>query len=143
MPREPVVHAVDANVILRHVLGDDRELSAKAGAVFAAMEAGEVVLECDPVNLAEAVWVLASHYKAERRDIAEALSPLLKAANFRMPDKERYMLALDLYGQGLARFGDACACATALAACEGRLVSFDRKLSRLPGIRRTEKLGAS
>jgi hypothetical protein len=33
-------------------------------------------------------------------------------------------------------FGDACACAAALQRCEGRLVSFDRKLSGVDGISR-------
>lgn len=137
----PVECAVDANVILRFVLGDNPRLSAKARAVFGAMEAGEVVLECDPVNLAEAVWVLASHYKATCGDIAEALLPLLKADGFRMSDKARYVRALELYGEGALRFGDACACATAETDCEGRLISFDRTLSRVAGIERAEAVG--
>jgi len=127
---------VDANVILRFVLGDDPELSAKARTVFEAMERGEVVLACDPVNLAEAVWVLASYYKASGADIADALLPLVKAAGFHVPEKDRYVQALELFGQGVLRFGDACACATAIAAGSGRLISFDRRLSSVHGIRR-------
>lgn len=132
--------AVDANAILRFVLGDDPELSAKARAVFKAMEDGQVVLVCDPVNLAEAVWVLLSYYKASCTDIADALLPLVKAAGFHVPDKERYVRALELFGQGALRFGDACACATAIAAGDGRLISFDRRLSGVPGISRIETL---
>jgi predicted nucleic acid-binding protein len=138
MPAAPVVHAVDANVILRHLLGDEPKLSSKAHAIFAALETGDVVLECDPVNLAEVVWVLASHYQVGRQQIAESLSPLVKAPGFRVPNKERYLLALELYGQGVLRFGDACACARALEACDGRLLSFDRKLSRVEGVTRRE-----
>lgn len=134
----PVEYTVDANVILRFVLGDDAHLSGKAEAVFRAMEAGEVTLACDPVNLAEAVWVLSSYYKASCEDIAEALLPLVKTSGFHLPERDRYVRALELYGQGLLRFGDACACATAMAASQGRLVSFDHKLARVPGIERTE-----
>ncbi len=134
----PIEYTVDANVILRFVLGDDPQLSAKAGEVFRAMEAGEVTLACDPVNLAEAVWVLSSHYKASCEDIAESLLPLAKTSGFKLPERDRYVRAFELYGQGLLRFGDACACATAESASQGRLVSFDRKLSRVPGIQRTE-----
>ena len=39
-----------ANVILRYLLGGDRELTGKAKAIFAALEAGAVTVECDPVN---------------------------------------------------------------------------------------------
>jgi predicted nucleic acid-binding protein len=137
----PVEYAVDANVIVRFVLGDDARLSAKAQAAFAATESGAVTLACDPVNLAEAVWVLASHYKTPPEDIAGALLPLVKMSGFRLPDKERYVRALELYGRGLLRFGDACACATAEVASHGRLLSFDRALSRVPGIERVETPG--
>ncbi len=37
-----------------------------------------------------------------------------------------------IYGEGKLRFGDACACAAAERECEGRLLSFDRALSRAP-----------
>ncbi len=130
--------AVDANVILRFVLGDDPGLSAKARAVFKAMENGEAVLVCDPVNLAEAVWVLSSYYKASSADIADALLPLVKAVGFHLADKDRYVRALELFGQGILRFGDACACSTAITAGAGCLISFDRRLSSVPGIRRIE-----
>jgi predicted nucleic acid-binding protein len=139
----PLEYAVDANVILRFVLGDDPRLSAKAAAIFRAVEAGEVALACDPVNLAEAVWVLSSHYHAPCEAIAEALLPLVKASGFHLPDKDRYLRALELYGQGRLRFGDACACATAEVASQGRLISFDRRLSRVPGIERMEAAGTA
>jgi len=139
----PAAYAVDANVILRLVLGDETDLSAKAKAAFAAAESGAVTLECDPVNLAEAVWVLTSHYKVAPGDIADALLPLVKMRELCLPEKGRYVRALELYGQGQLRFGDACACATAETASQGRLLSFDRALSRVPGIDRVETLPPS
>jgi len=47
----PVEYAVDANVILRFVLGDVPALSRKAQAAFKAVDNGDVALRCDPVNL--------------------------------------------------------------------------------------------
>lgn len=38
----------------------------------------------------------------------------------------------------VAHFGDACACATALLECDGELLSFDQRLSRITGIVRSE-----
>ncbi len=134
----PVEYAVDANVVLRFVLGDPPELFAKAEAVFLAVQAGDVSLRCDPVNLAEVVWVLASHYQVTCADIARALIPLVSASGFVLPHKDRYLRALALYGQGTLRFGDACACAAAELDTGGRLVSFDRALPRVPGVERVE-----
>ncbi len=130
--------ALDANVILRYVLDDDEELSAKAKGILQAVERGEIVVTCDPVTLAEVVWVLSSYYKLPNQEISEGLGPIIKAEGILMPEKERYVLALDLYANVIRHFGDACACATALRECEGRLYSFDRKLSSVPGIHRSE-----
>lgn len=134
----PVEYAIDANVILQFVLADHPGLFAKARDIFAAAEAGEVTLHCDPVNLGEVVWVLSSHYKVSCADIESTLTSLLSAAGFVVPDKQRYMRALALFGAGELRFGDACACAAAEIDCAGRLVSFDRALSKVHGIKRSE-----
>jgi len=138
MSRSQVQSALDANVILRYVLGDAEELSAKAGAILQGVERGEMVLSCDPVTLAEVVWVLSSYYGLPNQKISEGLGPIIKAEGFLMPEKDRYVLALELYANSIEHYGDACACATALQDCEGRLYSCDRKLSSVPGIHRSE-----
>ena len=139
---EGAILTIDANVILRFILLDHAELSAKATGVFEALAAGEVILECDPVNLAEVVWVLSSHYEIEPRAIAEKLGSLVSSEGFRISDKSRYVNALEMYGSGQCHFGDACACATALEKSDGQLLSFDRKLSRVSGITRSETVSA-
>jgi len=131
--------SIDANVILRYLVRDDEELWRKANAAVLKMESGELVLECDPVILGEVVWTLTSFYKLPRQQIAEALSRLLRADGFRVPSKDRYLRALQLYFTSVPHFADACACAAAVEDCEGRLLSFDRKLSRVEGVRRTEE----
>jgi predicted nucleic-acid-binding protein len=69
------------------------------------------------------------------------LEPIIKAEGFIVPNKDRYIRALKLYSESVSHFGDACACAAALEDCDGRLLSFDRKLSGVDGIRRTENAG--
>lgn len=134
----PAVYAVDANVLVRFAIGDVPALAAKAKAVMKAVEAGEVTLECDPVTLAEAVWVMTSFYGISPQDIADELVPLIQLSSFRLSDKARYVGALEAFGAGELSFGDACACATAEMEAEGRLISFDRALSKVVGIKRTE-----
>lgn len=133
----PVI-AVDANVIVRYLMDDHPELSQKATDILQAAEAGKLAVWCDPVNLAEVIWVLRSVYSLEREEISSGLSPLVKAEGFLVPDKERYVLALALFGGPVRDFGDACACAAATLECGGKLFSFDRKLSSLEGVERLE-----
>lgn len=131
--------SIDTNVIIRYLTQDDEVLSAKADAVMEAMDEGRIAVYCDPVILAEVVWVLKSMYKLTPARIAEGLGPILKSDGFIMPDKSRYLVALELYTGSRAHFADACACAAALECADGRLLSFDRDLSRIPGIHRLEK----
>ena len=133
------VAAIDANVIVRYVAADHPAHHASARALFQAVKAGTARVLCDPVNLAEVVFVLQKFYGVPRKRIGEELGALLQAPDFLVPDKARYLWALDMYAAGELSFGDACACAAALEDCEGRLYSFDRKLSGVPGVERIER----
>ena len=134
------VYTVDANVILRYLLRDDEALWQKAYAAIRAVNEGSVKLVCDPVILAEVVFVLGSIYRLTRQRIYELLGPLVKAEGFLIPNKDLYIRALELYGNSVSHFGDACACAMALDTSEGRLLSFDKKISNVPGVERLEEL---
>lgn len=130
--------AIDANVILRFVMRDDEQLYARAAGIFQSVEEGETTICCDPVTLAEVVWVLNSFYQLPRPEIARELATIVSSPGLVMPHKVRYLRALRMYGGSLRHFGDACACAAALEDCEGRLCSFDRELSAVEGIVRRE-----
>jgi predicted nucleic acid-binding protein len=69
----------------------------------------------------------ARRVRAGGADPLKLSSPCV--TGFKLADKDRYVQALKFFGQGTLRFGDACACATALAAGGGCLMSFDRRLS--------------
>ena len=132
--------AIDANVIVRF-LTKDHEHYAPARAIFEAVRDGKAQVVCDPVNLAEVVWVLQSYYREPPERVGKALADLVKAPNFVVPQKERYLKALELYAARKLSFADACACAAALDDCDGRIYSFDRKLSGVPGVERLERAG--
>ena len=119
-------------------MGDVPRLFAKASEIIKGIESGQTTAICDPVNLAEVIWVLSSFYKLSSEQICEGLEPVLNLEGFLVPDKERYLLALRLFAGGMKSFGDACACAAALQDCGGRLYSFDAELSNVRGISRLE-----
>jgi predicted nucleic-acid-binding protein len=133
--------AIDANVIIRYLTQDHAILSPKADAIIEGVEDGCLCVFCDPIILGEVVWVLSSHYQLDRAEVIDALEPIVNLDGFVIPDKERYVRALGLFASRVPHFGDACACAAALEECKGRLLSFDKSLSRVDGVQRTEELG--
>jgi predicted nucleic acid-binding protein len=131
---------IDANVILRYILWDHEELSPKSRTIMCAIESGQTRVSCDPVVLSEVVWVLKSFYRLSNEQIAAGLEPFVKAEGFLMPNKERYIHALDLFARSVPHFGDACTCAAAIEECHGRLLSFDLMLSNVAGVVRSEEV---
>jgi predicted nucleic acid-binding protein len=131
--------AVDANVLLRYVLRDEEELAQRARHIWQAVERAQIVAVLDPVILSEVVLVMSRTYGLSNEEIAEALTSMVELDHVVMVAKPRYVRALRLFGHSVKHFGDACACACALEECEGRLYSFDRKLSAVPGVQRREE----
>lgn len=133
------LYAIDSNVILRYVAKDNPHLLKQARAILWPLDTGEVRVLCDPVILSEVVFVLGKIYDFSPAQISAGLLPLVRLPGFVMPDKKRYIHALELYATAVPHFGDACACAAALEETEGRLYSFDKKLSRVDGVTRLEQ----
>ncbi len=131
--------AVDANFILRFIVEDVPSQYTAAAEVMRDLATGVRRVVCDPVILAEVVYVLISHYDMSREEAARLVFDIVRAEGFLIPDKRRYMRALTLYATSVPHFADACACAGALERCEGRLYSFDKKLSHVEGVTRLER----
>ena len=133
------IAVLDANIILRFILADVPAQADAAEAMLDGIESGHTRLLCDPVTLAEVVHVFTRVYKLAPEVIVSQLAPLVAAPGFVMPSKKRYVRALELFGTTVPHFGDACACAAALDECDGRLYSFDKKLSAIEGVTRMER----
>lgn len=137
------IYTIDANIILRYLTHDQEDHFAKAAAILEAVQDDKVEVYCEPVTLAEVVWVLAKVYGLSPQQITTGLSPIVASRSFKMPDKPRYLRALELYASDLPHFGDACACAAALDVSDGKLLSFDKDLSSVQGISRLETVTPS
>lgn len=121
--------AVDTNVVVRLLTGDDPEQAAAAHAVFA----GDFVWIGRTVIL-ETAWVLSSAYGFEDSAIGEALTRLLGLASVQTEDIASVTLALNLNAQGLD-FADALHLTGSPHNTD--FVSFDRAF-----IRRAKRAGA-
>jgi len=112
--------AVDTNVIVRLLAGDDATQSPQARLVFSQNE----VLIMTTVLL-ETEWVLRRVYQHDRRALSGMLRALMGLPNVRLENAERVAFALDRLEAGadfadalhLSGAGDADAFATFDRAC--------------------------
>ena len=119
--------ALDTNVIVRFVTGDDPAQSPRARDLI---QAGPVWVS--KTVLLETQWVLCSVYALARPQIARTLRAFLGLPQVTVEDETAVARALDAYAAGLD-FADALHLASASAA--SRFASFDRDLQRRAGKR--------
>jgi len=115
---------VDANIVLRYLLDDHAELSAKAVAI---LEQQMVTL---PIEAAcEVVYVLQKVYAVNREEIRQLLTSLLSEALVNMEKPEVFAKALEYYGSSSLDFVDTLLCAYHVV--EGQeVLTFDQRLNQ-------------
>jgi predicted nucleic-acid-binding protein len=140
-PRREAV--LDANVLLRYLTDEPRELADLAAGILEAAEARRVALVVASLTLAEVVYVLGSVYHWSRNEIAERLLDLLSASALVVLEQDAIVQALEWYRDvpGL-HFADAYVAALALIRGHGMVISFDRALRRVADITLVQDPGA-
>lgn len=129
---------LDANVILRHLLGDHDELSRRATEVLATVERGELRVRVPDSVIAEVVFTLGRHYGKSKAVIYDGLIPLLQLSGVVVDDWERSKRTLDIYVERNIPFGDAQIVGRMESERSSEVISFDRDFDRIPGITRIE-----
>lgn len=112
---------IDANVILRYLLGDHPQMSEEAKKII---EDGAFTL---PEVLAEVVYVLKGVYKVERTEIAKTLIDFLDEISIENP--EAVCEALSLFSETSLDFVD-CIRIARHRILGDEVVSFDKKLNK-------------
>lgn len=121
---------VDANVVLRYLLGDHPELSAKAKNFFDDVRAGERGACVTESVVVECVYVMQRLYQVPRSEIADKLTTLL---GFRGISGDQVPLlrgALSLYANSKVSFVDALIATTADAK-QLPVETYDKDLIKL------------
>lgn len=131
---------IDANVLLRHLTGDNSEHSPAATALLQRVAVGEESVWTTPLVIAEVVWVLSGPvYGATRADIATRLTEFIVSSGARVVDASMLVEALALFAeQPRLSFIDACLGVLARRSESQEIFSWDRQFDRVPGIRRIE-----
>ena len=127
---------VDANVILRFLVGDPPEMAQQAADLFKAVEDGKLSLVVDDIVIAEAVWVLESFYGHPRLRIAEALRDFLAQDGIEAEEKSTLLRALVLYEARNVDFADALVAVRMQERGISRIFSFDTHFDRLSLVER-------
>ena len=113
------MRAIDTNVLVRYLTGDEPEQAARARS---AVEAGEVFVST--TVLLESEWVLRSVYGFTGGEVAAALRAFSGLPGISVENPILISEALDLAEMGMD-FADALHLGTA-AGCEA-LLTFDRQ----------------
>lgn len=127
--------AVDTNVLVR-IIVDDPGAHDQCVAARTAVEAEDVV-HVSRVVQAEFSWVLAKAFGFKRAEIAAALRSLRDNAAYHLESPESFVAALEEFETTSVGFADCLIVAHARAA-GSPLLTFDKKLGRLPGARDVE-----
>jgi len=125
--------ALDTNVLVRFLVEDDPEQSARAGALIErAVKRGQSLYVSD-IALCETVWVLTSCYELSRVDVATALRDLLRARHLAFTAPDRLGRALDAYERAAGDFADYLIREHARDAGYQEVATFDRTLLKEAG----------
>lgn len=121
-----VMEIVDANVVLRYLLGDVEELHYKSCKIIDETE-DLILLD---VVIAEIVYVLKGVYKLDRLLIAQTLAEFLNKKNILCKNENIILNALTYYSEYNIDFVDAIL--TAYSITMGSYIhTFDNKLQKI------------
>ena len=76
MPQSKKIHLIDTNIILRYLIGDDKEKAIRAATLMEHVEKGTEQIEISPVVVAETIWTLEKFYKVPKKEISAKLLSL-------------------------------------------------------------------
>jgi predicted nucleic-acid-binding protein len=121
---------IDANVVVRFLTDDPKEMADRSELLLQQADRGEVILRFAMLVVAEVVWVLGSFYKWSRSEIAIGLSQFLIREGLEVEDQALVLASLQLMSSANVSFVDAYLAESARRAGEP-VVSFDRNFSPL------------
>ncbi|HEU4382944.1 MAG TPA: type II toxin-antitoxin system VapC family toxin [Anaeromyxobacteraceae bacterium] len=125
--------ALDTNVLVRFLVEDDAEQTARAAALLGRAERDGEPLLVSEVVPCELVWVLESAYGFARAEIAGALRDLLAVRALRYLRLDALQRALAAYSSGRGDFADYVVREVARDAGCKAVATFHRAILKEPG----------
>lgn len=131
---------VDTNIFLRYLTRDDPRKAEACLHLLERAKANEITLTTSESIIAEIVFVLASPrlYSLSRQDVHARLTPLLTLEGLRLPQRGKFLRALDLYVIHHIDFEDALTIAEMEQSQIEELYSYDTDFDSVAGVTRLE-----
>lgn len=136
--RAPGALFCDTNVLIR-LLSDDPPGHAEA--VQHALELagdGRFAVVVTDIVLAEIAYVLTGAYGRSREEAAGLMRGILEIPGVEVADPSLIRETLDLWSSGTMDFADAYLAALGRTTRETGILSFDRGLDKIEGVRRVD-----
>jgi predicted nucleic-acid-binding protein len=122
------VIALDTNVLVRFLVEDDVEQTARARDLLQRAIDEQTACFVPDIVLCELVWVLSSAYRISRVEIARHLGTLLRSRNLIFRSTDQIARALAAFRDGRGDFADYLIREDSrTAGCEG-VATFDKAL---------------
>lgn len=129
---------LDTNIILRHLVRDDEEKSARSKELLARIERDELKARTSDVVITEAVFVLERTYRVPKQDIRQYVLPIILFRGLILPRKRLYLRIFELYVKKNISFADAYNAALMEKLKISEVASYDPHFDRIEGFRRFE-----
>ena len=130
---------VDTNILVRHIVGEPLDQARDSTAFLNSLGSGQITGSVPVTVLLEFVFTLERQYRATRSEVADALDRVLLLNGLTIENRLQLAEAIESYRErSNISFVDAYHCAMARSFHDGSIVSFDRKLSSVPGVNRME-----
>jgi predicted nucleic acid-binding protein len=126
---------VDTNIFIRYLTQDDPQKAEACFRLFEQAKRNEIELTTSESVIAEVVFILSSKrlYNLSRQDIRIRLYPLLSLTGLKLPYRQQFLRALDLYSSNKIDFEDAMSLAIMERQAIGELYSYDEDFDRIHG----------
>ena len=127
--------AIDTNVLVRLLVNDDAVQAAKARRFFDAQADKDGSIWVSDTVVIELIWVLAKAYGRQRSDLLVALRALSAHATLSFESPLAVQRAIETFAVSSADFADCLLAEKAKQAGCGQLVTFDRGMRALAGVK--------
>ena len=123
---------LDANVLIRHLVGEPPALARQAGALLERARGGGLALRVHSLTISETVWALERRYGVPRTEIARAVGGVLQAEGIECEEADILSDALADYATLGVDFADAVLARAAQGSDTPLCYTFDtRHFTRL------------
>jgi predicted nucleic-acid-binding protein len=124
-----MVYLLDANVIIRFLIGDNEKLLKRSVEYFGQIEKGEIKVEILSEVVMEVFFVLTKFYKIPKKEVISDLKVILSLEGVVNKDKIILFETLNILESKNIDFVDALICAKSKLQGYGKL-SFDNDLDK-------------